>query len=72
MGFSTLDGLVMGTRAGSIDPGVLLQLLRDPRLSVATVAERLGYQTEAAFRRGFKRVHGVAPGQFRDAPRGAS
>lgn len=49
-----------------------LQLLRDPRLSVATVAERLGYQTEAAFRRGFKRVHGVAPGQFRDAPRGAS
>jgi acetate kinase len=29
MGFSTLDGLVMGTRAGSIDPGVLLHLLRD-------------------------------------------
>jgi acetate kinase len=28
MGFSTLDGLVMGTRAGSIDPGVLLHLLR--------------------------------------------
>jgi acetate kinase len=29
MGFSTLDGLVMGTRAGAIDPGVLLHLLRD-------------------------------------------
>ena len=29
MGFSTLDGLVMGTRAGSIDPGVLLHLLRE-------------------------------------------
>ncbi|MGH6893124.1 MAG: acetate/propionate family kinase [Dongiaceae bacterium] len=28
MGFSTLDGLVMGTRAGSLDPGVLLHLLR--------------------------------------------
>ncbi|HEV8388242.1 MAG TPA: acetate/propionate family kinase [Dongiaceae bacterium] len=28
MGFSTLDGLVMGTRAGAIDPGVLLHLLR--------------------------------------------
>jgi acetate kinase len=28
MGFSTLDGLVMGTRPGSIDPGVLLHLLR--------------------------------------------
>src|SRR5690349_7400105 len=29
MGFSTLDGLVMGTRGGTIDPGVLLHLLRD-------------------------------------------
>lgn len=29
MGFSTLDGLVMGTRAGSVDPGVLLHLLRE-------------------------------------------
>ncbi|GGB16081.1 acetate/propionate family kinase [Allosediminivita pacifica] len=29
MGFSTLDGLVMGTRCGRIDPGVLLHLLRD-------------------------------------------
>jgi acetate kinase len=29
MGFSTLDGLVMGTRPGTTDPGVLLHLLRD-------------------------------------------
>ena len=29
MGFSTLDGLMMGTRPGSIDPGLLLHLLRD-------------------------------------------
>lgn len=28
MGYSTLDGLVMGTRCGSIDPGVLLGLQR--------------------------------------------
>ncbi len=28
MGFSTLDGLVMGSRCGSIDPGVLLHILR--------------------------------------------
>jgi acetate kinase len=28
MGFSTLDGLVMGTRPGTLDPGVLLHLLR--------------------------------------------
>jgi AraC family transcriptional regulator, activator of mtrCDE len=42
-----------------------LRLLRDPRLSVAHVAERLGYQTEAAFRRSFKRVHGYGPGSVR-------
>lgn len=29
MGFSTLDGLLMGTRCGSIDPGVLLHLMRE-------------------------------------------
>ena len=29
MGFSTLDGLVMSTRCGSLDPGVVLHLLED-------------------------------------------
>lgn len=29
MGFSPLDGLVMGTRCGQLDPGVLLHLLRE-------------------------------------------
>ena len=29
MGFSTLDGLTMGTRCGSLDPGVILHLLRE-------------------------------------------
>ena len=29
MGFTALDGLAMGTRSGSIDPGVLLHLLRN-------------------------------------------
>lgn len=28
MGFSALDGLLMGTRCGSLDPGVLLHLMR--------------------------------------------
>ncbi|MEZ5480565.1 MAG: acetate kinase, partial [Thiolinea sp.] len=31
MGFSTLDGLLMGTRCGMIDPGVLLHWLREGR-----------------------------------------
>jgi acetate kinase len=29
MGFSTLDGLMMGTRGGTLDPGLLLHLLRE-------------------------------------------
>jgi AraC family transcriptional regulator, activator of mtrCDE len=43
------------------------KLLQDPRQSVRGVAERLGYQTEAAFRRSFKRVLGYGPGQVRKA-----
>jgi AraC-like DNA-binding protein len=41
------------------------RLLAEPRLSVAAVAGRLGYQTEAAFRRAFKRVMGFGPGEAR-------
>lgn len=41
------------------------RLLRDRSLSVAAIAEKLGYQSEAAFRRTFKRVEGVGPGQVR-------
>ena len=37
MGFSALDGLVMGTRAGALDPGILLYLLKQKGYS----AERL-------------------------------
>ena len=40
-------------------------LLSDRRNSVTKIAEQLGYQTEAAFRRAFKRVSGVGPGKLR-------
>ena len=33
MGFSVLDGLVMGTRCGAIDPGVLLWLATERGMS---------------------------------------
>ena len=41
MGYSTLDGLVMGTRCGAIDPGVLLALQRDRNLTVDALEELL-------------------------------
>lgn len=40
-------------------------LLRDREISVAQIAERLGYATEAAFRRAFRRVVGATPGDVR-------
>jgi acetate kinase len=33
MGFTPLDGLLMGTRAGAIDPGVILYLLRQEKMT---------------------------------------
>lgn len=41
MGFSTLDGLPMGTRPGQIDPGVLLYMLQQQGMSVAEVSDLL-------------------------------
>jgi acetate kinase len=46
MGFSTLDGLMMGTRCGTIDPGVILYLLDHHRLSAAEVQRLLYEQSE--------------------------
>ncbi|WP_018174461.1 MULTISPECIES: AraC family transcriptional regulator [unclassified Thioalkalivibrio] len=41
------------------------RLLRDPRASVASVMEQVGYGSEPAFRKAFKRVHGYGPGRIR-------
>lgn len=41
MGYSTLDGLVMGTRPGAIDPGVLLAIMKDDRLTPEEMEEIL-------------------------------
>lgn len=41
------------------------RLLKNRRFSVAAIAEMLGYRSEAAFRRFFKRVEGVGPGRVR-------
>jgi len=43
MGFTTVDGLPMGTRCGAIDPGVILYLM-DERGMDARAVEKLMYQ----------------------------
>lgn len=41
MGMTPLEGLVMGTRAGDVDPGVLLQLFRSKELSAEQLDDLL-------------------------------
>jgi acetate kinase len=45
MGFSALDGLMMGTRTGAIDPGALLYLLQEGGLSAAALQDVLYRQS---------------------------
>ena len=45
MGFTPLDGLVMATRSGSVDPGMLLWLLEHERLSVQELNDALEHRS---------------------------
>ncbi len=45
MGLTALDGLVMGTRCGSLDPGAVLCLMRQHGLSAAAVEDLLYRQS---------------------------
>jgi acetate kinase len=45
MGLTPLDGLVMGTRCGTIDPGVLLYLQQHERMSVEDVQRLLYHES---------------------------
>jgi len=41
LGFSTIDGLLMGTRCGNLDPGVILHLMETKGLSVKDMTKML-------------------------------
>jgi acetate kinase len=45
MGFTPLEGLVMATRAGSIDPGLVLWLLQNTDLSIGQVNDALEHES---------------------------
>ena len=55
MGFTAVDGLMMGTRCGALDPGVVLYLMREHRLDLAAI-EDLIYR-----RSGLLGVSGLSP-----------
>ncbi|WP_345797569.1 acetate/propionate family kinase [Castellaniella sp. MT123] len=54
MGFSALDGLMMGTRTGSLDPGAVLYLMEIERLSLQEVGRILYHES------GLKGVSGIS------------
>lgn len=54
MGFTPMDGLMMGTRSGSVDPGLLLYLLRDKGENTEHLAALLNQES------GLKGVSGVS------------
>jgi acetate kinase len=45
MGFTPLDGLMMGTRCGSIDPGIILHLLREGEYRVEELDRILNFES---------------------------
>ena len=45
MGFTPLDGLVMATRSGSVDPGLLLWLLREADVSIEELNDGLEHRS---------------------------
>jgi acetate kinase len=45
MGMTPLEGLMMGTRAGSVDPGIMFYLLRTGRLDADELADQLDHHS---------------------------
>lgn len=45
MGFTALDGLPMGTRCGTLDPGVLLYLLKERQMDARAIEKLLYHQS---------------------------
>ena len=45
MGFTPMEGLMMGTRCGSIDPGIILHLIKNEKFSAEKLEEILNKQS---------------------------
>ncbi|MCA0045060.1 AraC family transcriptional regulator [Celeribacter litoreus] len=63
--FTTLVGTPVMQYLAEWRMNLARQKLRETRFPIATIAADLGYQSEPAFNRAFKRVFGTTPGQVR-------
>ncbi len=66
MGFTPLAGLVMATRSGTVDPGLIIWLLQDGRLGLDEVAAGLEQSS------GLAGLSGLPGGDVRDVQRAAA
>ena len=64
MGFTPLEGLMMGTRSGSVDPGILVHLIRKHSLDAETLDQALQHES------GLLGVSGLS-GDYREVERAA-
>ena len=65
MGMTPLEGLMMGTRGGSVDPGILLELLDAQRLDLSGLTDALLHRS------GLAGISGVGP-DMREVTRAAA
>ena len=65
MGYTPLDGLMMGTRSGSVDPGILIHLVRDRGYGADDLDRVLNRES------GLKGISGIS-GDMRDVLAGMS
>ncbi|MGN6300373.1 MAG: acetate/propionate family kinase [Angustibacter sp.] len=66
MGFTPLEGLVMATRSGSVDPGLVVWLLRDGRLSLDDLEEGLEHESGLLGLGGSKDLRDLLAGDVAD------
>ncbi len=66
MGFTPLEGLIMGTRCGDIDPAIVLHLMRTNAMDAEQVSTLLNEES------GMKGLAGVGSGDFRDIVQAAA
>ncbi len=71
MGFTPLEGLVMATRSGDVDPGMLLWLAERTELTVAEISHALEYESGLLALAGTADMRKVLAAAERGEPRAA-
>ena len=58
MGLTPTGGVIMGTRSGDLDPGVLLYLMREKKFDTARLEELVDHRS------GLMGISGIGSGSF--------